>query len=59
MDNEKFKNKVMGYKGKYPEFEILGYFFSIKPIEDCLFSRRNGYRGVNFLGHNLMVTKIW
>lgn len=41
------------------EFNLFGYFISIKKTEDCLFSRRLGVNGVNFLGYNFYICRIW
>lgn len=29
---------------------------SIKPLNKCLFSRRNGYKGFRFLGYSILIT---
>lgn len=28
------------------------FLFSIKKLEDCLFSRRNGYQGIRLFGYS-------
>lgn len=40
------------------EFKMFNYFFSMKPTKDCLFSRRNGYKGKNLLGYNYFINKL-
>lgn len=39
-------------------FEINNkiFFFSIKRLNECLFSRRNGYRGVRLFNHSIFFT---
>ena len=29
------------------------FYFGIKKLEDCLFSRRNGYKGIRLFGYSL------
>lgn len=29
------------------------YYFSIKRLEDCLFSRRNGHKGIRLCGYSI------
>lgn len=29
------------------------FLFSIKKLEDCLFSRRNGYQGIRLFGYSI------
>jgi hypothetical protein len=29
------------------------FYFSIRRLEDCLFSRRNGYQGVRLFGYSI------
>lgn len=40
------------------EFKVFGMFFSIKPKEECLFGRRNGYAGKLILGHNIYIAIV-
>ena len=40
------------------EIKIGRYFLSIMPTDQSLFSRRNGIRGINFLGYNFLFNKI-
>lgn len=41
------------------EINLFGYFISVKPTNECLFSRRMGHKGVNVLGYNFYIGRIW
>lgn len=53
-----FKNKTNNmniYRKSLFEFNTRRLYIDIRKLEDCLFSRRNGYQGFILFGYSILI----